>query len=129
MRLQPAGGVDGLAVDDDLEVEVAAGGVAGGPGDPDESTGPHGLTRLHPEALKVVVGGLQAVSVINDDAVTAPIGAESRFGDRPGRRAEHRGVAPCREVDTRVQFRSPTGQRVDSVPEKASWPPCWPRAH
>lgn len=64
-NLQKAGRVDGIAVDTDLEVQVCAGGAAGGTHVGDGVSAQNRRTSAHAKAREVSIAGKDAMAVVD----------------------------------------------------------------
>ena len=84
---EPAEGVNDVAVDHHFEVEVAAGGGAGGAAHRNDVAAGDLLADLDGGRGQVVVGGLQAVAVVDHHPVSAAVRVPS---------VEGHGAAGCR---------------------------------
>src|SRR6185369_5055353 len=115
-HLQEWAGIDGLAVEPNLEMQMRTGGTAGAANGPYHLTGPDRFTHARSERGHVRIAGQQTIAVIDLDAISiagtlasegdrAPRGgidgsAERRFEIQPGMEcgAPFEGIAPVTEV-------------------------------
>ena len=75
IALEVSGGVDGPVLDHHFKVKMAASGVTGGSDSAYPTTLAQGLTLRNADAGQVVVCGLQALAVVNNNPVSAAVRA------------------------------------------------------
>src|SRR5262245_46440866 len=96
-------GIDRVALDQDLVVQMRAGGASGIAGPPDDRTALDTLARLDVQPREVAVETLEVLAVVEDDG-DAVLLVRARHCDRAGgRRAYGRAVLRA-DVDAAVEL-------------------------
>src|SRR4030095_13092225 len=105
VRLVPeiGAGIDCLSLDQDLVVQVRAGGASRVAGPPDDRSSLDALTRLDVQSREVAVEALDVLSVVQDDG-DAVLLVRARHRDRAGGRRAHRRAVLRADVDAAVEL-------------------------
>src|SRR4051812_29452721 len=116
-NLEPILRINRLALGHDLEMQVAAGGIAGGAEVGDLLPLGDLLALPHVFGLEVVVGGLHTGTVVQHNAVAVAVGAGGCLDHRAGFGGRDGSAARLGEVQAVVELAGSAGDRVDPVAE------------
>ena len=109
-----------LAVEDRLEMQVAAGGPPGGAHPGDNLPHLHGVPRPDGDGLEVVVRSDQPVAVVNFHPVPAAPRVPAGSPDHAGVGGINPGAAACREVLAKMEVSVRPTDGADAVPKRAN---------
>ena len=115
---QIAAGVNALAINPDLKVDVGTGGVTGAAHLTDELAPLHLLPHGHPGAFHVAVQGLHALTVVEDNRIAVACPGPTAVGHRARLGRVDRAAVGRSQVQGRVFLAVPLGDLPHHGPGK-----------